>query len=217
MAEAETGLGLSCIVLAGGKGQRLGYDKIQECIGGISLIKRVVDTLSSFRCQIIIVTARKQVLPGVSSYPETKRVTDIYPGKGPLGGVYTGLVVSEHLQNIVVAADMPFLNLPLLKYMVGKSAGFDVVIPRIGRMIEPLHAVYSKECLPLMELKLAKGELSIHSLFTRLRVNYIEADDIDRFDPDHLSFFNINTEAELKKARELARRRKRAMPGNIQE
>lgn len=198
---------LSCIVLAGGKGQRLGHDKIQECIGGKSLINRVVDTLSSFRCQIIIVSAREQSLSGVSSYPETKRVTDIYPDKGPLGGVYTGLFVSEHLRNVVVAADMPFLDLSLLNYMVEKSAGFDVVIPRIGRMIEPLHAVYSKECLQPMKHQLENGELSIHSLFTQLRVNYIEANEIDRFDPEHLSFFNINTAAELKKARELAHKK----------
>ena len=90
--------------------------------------------------------------------------------------------------------------------MIQLSNGFDLVVPRLGNMVEPLHAVYSKGCLAPIERILEQGNLSISQLFTQVRVRYVEAEEIGRFDPEHLSFFNINTEADLETARELARR-----------
>ena len=68
-------------------------------------------------------------------------VTDTYPGKGPLGGIYTGLGAAESFYNLVVACDMPFLNQTLLDNMIQNSANFDLVVPRLGNMVESLHAV----------------------------------------------------------------------------
>ncbi len=196
---------ISCIVLAGGKGLRLGRDKVLETIGNISLLRRVVSCLSPFNSDIIIVTARRQSLPRSINYPKLRLVVDTYPGKGPLGGIYTGLIASASLYNLVVACDMPFLNQALLRYMIQLSAGFDLVVLRLGSMVEPLHAIYSKDCLAPMEGLLGQGNLKVTDLFPLVRVRYVEAEEIDRFDPEHLSFFNINTEADLEVARELAR------------
>ena len=80
-----------------------------------------------------------------------------------------------------------------------------MVIPRLGNMVEPLHAVYSKGCLAPIECLLKQGNLSIRELFTLVKVRYVGAAEIDRFDPKHLSFFNVNTEADLETAREIAR------------
>ena len=195
---------IGCIVLAGGKGLRLGRDKTLETFGNASLLERVVTTLSLFDSDIIIVTASKRSLPQLIGYPKLRTAVDIYPGKGVLGGIYTGLVASDSFYNLVVACDMPFLNQTLLRYMANLADGFDVVLPRLGNMIEPLHAVYSKNCLAAIEKLLKQDNLKISNLFTLVRVRYIEADDINQFDPKHLSFFNINTEADLKVARELA-------------
>ena len=101
---------------------------------------------------------------------------------------------------------MPFLNRDLLAYMLEISAGFDAVIPRLGDMVEPLHAVYSKSCLPAIKSMLDGGRFNVGGLLAQVGVRYVEADEIDRFDPKHLSFFNINTEADLETARELVRR-----------
>jgi molybdopterin-guanine dinucleotide biosynthesis protein A len=89
--------------------------------------------------------------------------------------------------------------------MIQLSANFDLVVPRWDGMVEPLHAVYSKGCLAPVESLLKQGTLNIAKLFTLVKVRYVEAEEIDRFDPKHLSFFNINTEADLKIARELAK------------
>jgi len=199
-------LDISCVVLAGGKGLRLGQDKALETIGNKSLLHWVVSYLSLFKSNIIIVTAEKQSLSQLTDCPELRIVTDAYPDKGPLAGIYTGLAASVSLYNLVVACDMPFLNYALLNYMLQISADFDLVIPRLGDMVEPLHAVYSKTCLPPIKSLLEQGNLSIRGLFSLVRVRYVEATEINRFDPEHLSFFNINTEADLDKARQMIKR-----------
>ncbi len=194
---------ISCIVLAGGKGLRLGHDKTLEIIGNRSLLQRVVSYLSFFNSDIIIVTAKEQSFPQFADYPKLRIVVDTYPGKGPLGGIYTGLAISDSFYNLVVACDMPFLNQALLRSMIQLSANFDVVVPRLGDIVEPLHAVYSKGCLAPIGYLLKQGNLRVTELFTLVRARYVEAEEINRFDPKHLSFFNINTEADLEKAREL--------------
>jgi len=104
-----------------------------------------------------------------------------------------------------VACDMPFLDLKLLRYMILLSPGQDVVIPRIGELTEPLHAIYSKQCLQPIERVLAGGGGGrIIDFFPEVRVRYIEEQEIKLFDPQHLSFFNINMPADLEKASSLA-------------
>jgi len=198
-------LDISCIVLAGGKGLRLGYDKTLETVGNRSLLQWVVFHLSSFNSDIIIVTATEQSFPQFTGYPRLTIIADTYPGKGPLGGIYTGLSVSDSFYNLVVACDMPFLNRALLSYMIQLSVNFDLVVPRLGNMVEPLHAVYSKGCLPTIERQLKQGNLGVTELLNLVRVRYVEAEEINRFDPKHLSFFNVNTKADLERARELVK------------
>jgi len=198
-------LEISCIVLAGGKGLRLGHEKTVETVGNTNLLERVISCLGSLNSDIIIVTSTKQSLPPFISYPRLRVVADIYPGKGALGGVYTGLVTSDSPYNLVVACDMPFLNQALLRYMIQLDGDFDLVMPRLGNLIEPLHAVYSKGCLAPMENLLKQGNLKVSDLLALVKVRYVEAEEINQFDPEHLSFFNINTEADLKIAQELAR------------
>ncbi len=200
-------MAISGIVLVGGKSLRLRRDKALEVIGDRSLLERVVATLSLFHGDIILVTARAQSLPHLIDSLKLRIVADAQPGKGALGGIYTGLVASTSRHNIVVACDMPFLNYDLLNYMVQIAPGFDVVVPRLGRLVEPLHAVYAQNCLKAIKPLLRQNSLSITQLFSLVRVRYVEVDEIDRFDPLHLSFFNINTEADLKRARELLRKK----------
>jgi len=196
----------SCIVLAGGKSLRLGYDKVLETIGNTSLLERVISRVSLLSSEVIIVTANEPTNLELADYPKLRILCDTYPGKGPIGGIYTGLVTSTSFYNLVVASDMPFLNHNLLHYMIQLSANFDLVVPRVGNLVEPLHAVYTKKCLATIEQMIKQDKLSVNQLFHLVKTRYVEAEEIERFDPKHLSFFNINTKADLKRARELARR-----------
>jgi len=196
---------MSCIVLAGGKSLRLGHDKVLETIGNRSLLQQVVSCVSSLSNNIIIVTAGERTAHQFTDYPKLRIVTDTYPGKGPLGGIYTGLAASTSFYNLVVASDMPFLNQALLRHMIQLSANFDLVVPRVGNLVESLHAVYAKSCLAPIEHMIKQDKLRVDQLFSLVKVRYVEAEEIERFDPKHLSFFNINTEADLEMAIELAR------------
>jgi molybdopterin-guanine dinucleotide biosynthesis protein A len=216
-------LTITSIVLAGGRSSRLGREKLAEVIAGKSLIERAMSSLSSLSQEIFIVISQKQAKSSLSlyTYPEAKTVVDLYPGKGSLIGIYTGLVHSTNFLNLVVACDMPFLNLDLLRYMVNIAPGFDVVIPRIGDQMEPLHAVYSKNCIGPMENLIKQGNLKITGFLDSVKVRYVGEEELDRFDPERLSFFNINTEADLERAGILAAQetaqRNRANQGEIRK
>jgi molybdopterin-guanine dinucleotide biosynthesis protein A len=197
---------MTSIVLAGGKSLRLGRSKLLETIGGKSLIQRVVDRLAILSTEIIIATAHGEAVP-CSSPVRIKVVADIYPGKGPLTGIYSGLMASSSSEAIVVGCDMPFLNVSLLQYMIQVMADSAIALPRIGEMLEPLCAVYSRSCLVPIQGLLEQRELRISRLFSMVKVRYVDEDEIDRLDPEHLSFFNINRQADLDEARKLAAER----------
>lgn len=199
---------MTSIILAGGKSLRLGRSKALQVIEGKNLIQWVVDCLTIFNTEIIIATARGEAIH-CSSAVRIKTVADIYPGKGPLGGIYSGLIASSSLRAIVVGCDTPFLSVGLLEYMTQGCSTFDVIVPRIKNKLEPLCAVYSKSCLaPIQEL-LEQNERRISRLFSMVKVKYIEEAEINSFDPEHLSFFNINNQDDLDRARKLAAERRR--------
>ncbi|MDP2730784.1 MAG: molybdenum cofactor guanylyltransferase [Dehalococcoidales bacterium] len=194
---------ITSVILAGGKNLRLGRNKALESINGKSLIERVIERLSPLSNRILIVTSREGVDLPVAGKAEI--LADIYPGKGPLGGIYTGLTASRSSRCIVVACDMPFLNTRLLGYMVKLSRDFDAVVPRLdGEMLEPLHAIYSKKCLDSIRATLEQDQLRTYSFFNAVRVRYLERAECQKFDPQLLSFFNINFPADLDRAIALA-------------
>ncbi len=194
---------VSAIILCGGKERRFGGgNKAQASVGGRAVIDRVIDILDSLSKQIIIVTSPEKDIP-ISS--DIKVVRDIYPGKGPLGGIYTGLLAVENEYALVVGCDMPFLNAKILTYMLDIAGGYDVVVPRLGgRMVEPLHAVYARTCVQKMKTRLEAGILSVSPLFAELRVRYLEKEEYLPLDPQMLSFFNINYPEDLNRANRIA-------------
>ncbi len=195
---------MTSIILAGGNSSRFGWNKALEIINSKNLVQRVVNLLAPLSKETIIVTTQSGNFSYSPSSPMIKIVADIHPGKGPLCGIYSGLLLSSCSQAIVVGCDMPFLNIALLNYMTQLSPALDVVVPRIGERIEPLCAIYSKNCLVPIHKLLERNELRISELFSVVRTRYVEEDEIDKFDPEHLSFFNINTQADLDEARRLA-------------
>ena len=200
--QISTALGMTSIILAGGKSSRLGRSKALQAISGKILIQWVIDRLALISTEIIIATAHGEEIP-CSSDVRLRTVADIHPGKGPLAGIYSGLTASSSSRAVVASCDAPFVSVGLLAYMIQTCPGFDIVVPRIKEKLEPLCAVYSKNCLaPVREL-LEQNELKIIELYPLVKVSYIEEAEIDRFDPERLSFFNINSQADLDRARRL--------------
>ena len=194
----------NAIILAGGKSLRLGHDKVLEKVGNRTLLERAISRVDPLSRKIIIVTAEERNFSQFT-HPKLKIITDILPGKGSLGGIYTGLVTSDSLYNLVVACDMPFLNQSLLSYLLEVSDGFDFVVPKVNNLYEPLHAVYSRNCIAPIESILKQNKKVIIELFKYVKVRYVEEAEIVRFDPQYRSFFNINTREDLESARKIAR------------
>ncbi len=194
------GLLVAPIVLAGGKSTRFGQNKTTQVIAGQTLIERVVNRLASFGDEVIVVLAPGGSLPPFPSPVRLRKVFDIYPERGSLGGVYSGLVLSPQQYNLVVASDMPFLNEKLLRYMIDRSPGYDVVIPLVDDNVEPLHAVYSRTCVAIIEKVWQDGHSKVRDILQEARTYYVKPEEINRFDPRHLSFFNVNTPDDLDRA-----------------
>lgn len=194
------GVGVSAIVLAGGMSRRLGRNKAVEPLGGEPLVLRVIRRVSQVVGEVVVVVAdieRASVLP----LPASARVAvDVFPGAGSLGGIFTGLSAAGAPWGLAVACDMPFLDVALLKHMLSLRGGCDAVVPELDGRPEPTHALYSKACLPHMERGLRAGKLKIAGFFDDVRVRQMPEPEIDRFDPEHLSFMNINTQEDLDRA-----------------
>ena len=193
------------IILADGKTLRLGRNKATEIIGGMTLLERVIKHLTPITNRIVLVTTGDS-----DSYSTTKSIeviTDIYPVKGPLSGIYTGLCSSHTIANIVVACDMPFLNTALLEHMTKLLPSFDAIVPRWPNgQKEPLHAIYSISCLPIMKKHLENNKLSLIHCLKEMHVLHLNKRGFSEFDPEFLSFFNVNDQADLDLANKIAAR-----------
>jgi molybdopterin-guanine dinucleotide biosynthesis protein A len=203
---------VSGVILAGGASQRLEKNKALERIGGKALIERVVESLVPLTTEVLAVVAQREQATALRLPLSVRVVSDRYPGGGSLGGIFTGLEASAEPWSLVVACDMPFLNRELLRHLIAQSSNVDAVVPCLGGQPEPLHALYSKACLAPMERMLRAGDLKIAPLFEAVRVRYVDEETIDRIDPRHLSFFNINTQADLEEARGYFRQKPPASP-----
>lgn len=190
------------IVLAGGKSTRFGTDKGFELFGPESLIERAVSLLDWLEKLIVVTSAELAQRIDALRLP-ARTVLDVKTGLGPMAGIHAGLLASSTRHSLVVACDMPFLNRHLLEYMIGLRQGYDMVVPRVSGLPEHLHAVYSRDCLPAIERKFAQGRSEVHALVDGVRVRFVEQAEVDRFDPQHLSFFNVNSKTDMDRARRL--------------
>lgn len=192
------------IVLAGGLSRRLGRDKAVELVAGQMLIQRVLSRISQVTEEIVVVvndTSRASTLPiGTDAH----LAIDMYPDSGSLGAIFTGLMASHSDWGIVVACDMPFLNIPLLQKILSLRDNHDAVVPLLNGRPEPIHSAYSKTCLPHIENKLQENNLKIATFFNDINVEYLQQEEVEMLDENHYSFFNVNTEQDLETARQIA-------------
>lgn len=167
--------------------------------GGPSIVEMVAARLAEVASETLVVGSESEPY----EFLGLRHVRDVYPNAGSLGGIYSGLQAASCPYALVVACDMPFLNADLLRYMVSVPKEYDVLIPVIDEP-EPMHAIYSRRCLPWMEEKLQAGRYKIIGWFANAKVQTIERDMIERYDPEHRSFFNMNTPEEWQRAKEIA-------------
>ncbi len=192
------------MVLAGGQSQRMGRNKAALPFDGTPLVLRVARRLAQI-CHPVYVVART---------PETYRdfelpvIVDTLPGHGPLGGLHAGLTAISTAYAVAVACDLPFLHVELLSHLIERAEGLDAVVPIVAGRPQPVHAVYHRRVAQAAEAILQGGGGPLWQLLSdpHLAVLYVEEDELRRWDPLLLSFFNINTPEQYTYALELARK-----------
>ncbi len=190
------------IILSGGRSARMGKNKAFLRVGGERLIDRTVRLFRAVFREVIIVTAS----PLDYLDQETVIVTDILPKRGALGGIYTGLFYTGEEQAFVAACDMPFLNRSFLEYMASLATGYDIVVPAPPDGLQPLHAVYSRRCLPAIRDLLERKRLKITDFYPGHKLRTISPEVLRSFDPEGRMFMNVNTPEDILKLPSLSDR-----------
>ena len=158
-------------------------------------MQAVIDTLAAVADDVIVVANDGPDVHGARVVP------DAIPGSGSLGGILSGVEAARHNRVFVAAADMPFLNLTLVRDLLGRLEGRDAVVPIVGGRPEPLHAVYGPAVAMAARRQIARGQLKIALAFEGLHVVWVPEADLRRLDPDLRSFRNVNTPEDYEGAR----------------
>lgn len=181
------------IILAGGENLRMGKNKAFLVVNGQRIIDRTKKLFAELFDEVLMVTNSPLEYLDIN----LRLVSDLCPGKGSLGGIYTGLFYASHSHAFVAACDMPFLNKALIGHLIALSPGYDIVIPKTDDGLQPLHAIYSQKCLRFMEDLLRKDDLKIIDFFSKIKKREVPTEEILPIDPRLASFFNVNTPEDL--------------------
>lgn len=195
-------LPMTGVLLAGGRSRRMGHDKRFLELEGHTLLERTLSVLEEVFSDVLVVVA--DPLPPLASLRH-RVVTDLIPHCATLGGLFTGLSYATHPRIFAVACDMPFLNPRVIVRLAEIEDQSDVVMVQLASGLQPMHAIYSKACLPHLE-RMAKAEaLKVQEIVrsSGIAVRLVFEDEIRDLDPQFLSFFNVNTPADLEFARKL--------------
>ncbi|KYH39606.1 MAG: putative molybdopterin-guanine dinucleotide biosynthesis protein A [Candidatus Bathyarchaeota archaeon B63] len=203
----------TCIILAGGSAERFGRDKGLLELGGRPLVLHVFERVRELVDEVIAVVGSEEQKTEYSSvFPQGVKIhVDIKDGESPLIGALTGLARASGSYSLLLPCDAPFISTEVIDLLFEASIGVDASIPRWPNgYIEPLQAVYrTRTALSAAEEAVDRGELRMRSMISRLRrVRYFSTMVLRELDPDLLTFFNVNTIMDLKRAEALMRARR---------
>jgi molybdopterin-guanine dinucleotide biosynthesis protein A len=195
---------LSIVIQAGGHSSRMGEDKALKLFLGKPLIARVVERVSHLADELLLTTNH----PGEYEFLGLPLFQDIIAERGALGGLYTALSSASGDLVAVVACDMPFVNPGLLA--LGRerlqATPADLVVAQSEAGFEPFHAVYRRwTCLTAVKAALDADKWRLDSWFSDVQVSTFTAQELLRYDPQHLAFWNLNTLEEFQAAEIQAR------------
>ncbi|MCP4671865.1 MAG: molybdenum cofactor guanylyltransferase [Desulfobacula sp.] len=190
------------VILAGGNNSRLpGKKKTFQKVGDLMILENIYELFSKLFKEIIIVVNDPRDFADLNM----TIVTDIIPAKCALAGLHAGLFYASFPHVYATACDTPFVKQSVVEYIMDQiEPGFDVIIPRTDDGFEALSAVYSKDCIPLIEDNLEKDIFMIKKFYRKKRVKEIPVEQLKALDPQMQFIFNVNTPEDLEKARLMA-------------
>ena len=185
---------MNAILLAGGKSSRFKKNKAIAKYNGERLIERTLKLLNKHFEKVFLVVDSKEKYSFIKG---CYIIEDVVSNKGPLGGIYTGLLESNQKYNYVMACDMPLMSSRFIEYIKNWEQNYDVLLPAYNGYIEPLAGIYSKSCLPIIEKNLKNEMLSIRELLREVNMQKIDESLIMRNFPNKNIFYNINYQKDL--------------------
>ncbi len=189
---------MTAVILAGGKSSRMGSNKAFLKLKGKTFIELQIELLRKL-FEKIVISANSQ---SEYKYLNLPIIKDVYPDKGPLAGIYTSLINSSSFYTFMLACDMPFVDLELIKHLQELTQNYDVVIPKSKKGLEPLHAFYSKSCIDPIKKELDANNLRIISFFHHVNVKIVELDSLAASDNFKNAIKNLNTREEYEVAKD---------------
>jgi molybdenum cofactor guanylyltransferase len=189
---------LAAFVLAGGRSSRMGMDKAFVEFGGCTLLARALELARTVTDNVRIVGSAEKF----AAFAPV--VEDVFLECGPLGGIHAALRASAAELNLMLAVDVPFVPVELLRYLVERARGSDAIatVPRAGGGWQPLCAVYRREFGEDAEKALRARRYRIDALFAGANVQAIEEEELVRAGFSAGVFRNLNTQEDVVAARE---------------
>ncbi len=182
----------SVVILAGGFGRRLGQDKASALIAGRPLLQWTAEAVASLSDEVLVVRRVDQELPSPPHGVTWRELADHRVEAGPLAGIEAALHAIEHDLMVTVACDMPLVQPALVRAIAAECAGFDVAMPVLQGVAQPLLAAYRKSCLPVVARLLSAGEGRIRAILPEVHSRRIGELELKAHDTGLLSFTNVN-------------------------
>ncbi len=192
----------TAIILAGGHSRRMGRDKAAVKFAGVGLLQRVIDKVAGEVEEVVVVHRAAQPLPQING-TGVRLIEDIYPDKGPLGGLHAGLTAVRAWPALALGCDAPLLEPRLLRELLDLAETVDAVVPVADGSKQCLCAAYGQACLDSIGSRLARNQLRAADFLDDVRTRYLIETEWRDFDPEGLSFLNINDDRELQRAESL--------------
>jgi len=179
---------ITAIILAGGKSSRMGEDKGLMLLNGEPMVQKIFNVVKEITDTILIISNNKEYEQFGYQVFE-----DEIKDKGPIAGIYTGLLHTSTPKNLLLSCDVPFVQVELLKELIKLSDNFDITIPQKDNKTHQLIGVIDKSCLTSLKNNIDNNQLKLKTAYEALNLKVIDADQFDK-----KMFTNINSKDDIK-------------------
>lgn len=192
----------SGVILAGGRSSRMKFNKAFAEIGNKPVINLIIDKFEQFFDETIIISNE----PHLFNHLGPQVYTDIYPCMGPVSGIHSGLCHSRYDQIFILGCDMPFISMDLIEHMISLLGDYDSVVPEIDSYLQPLSAVYSRKCIPILKACLENNLVKLIRIFEEINALTLSRHELEKFGIVEDMFLNINDIEALGRAKQIVGR-----------
>ena len=191
---------VTTIVLAGGAGRRMrlsipGMDAPKPLLrlGGRTLVEHVIAAVEPLVAGTLVVTNDAESM----SFLGLPTVGDAEPGRGPLMGLYSGLLACPTPYALAVACDAPFLSPALLDALIAHRRPDAMTLPETADSPQPMPGVYPIALAPAIAALLEGGRAAMRDLTRTVPIELLSRDRVNAHDPKGRSFRDLDTPEDL--------------------